>query len=82
MYEIKEVLYGKYGVRCEVCGEYFDRRELTGHHIKMKKYSGKITEDNILIACKRCHFERINHIKYDTPQYWELMTKSLRHRYA
>lgn len=49
-------------------------------HLFMKCRGGKITEDNILIACYDCHFGRINHIKYDSEEYWELMNKSLEHR--
>lgn len=80
MRNIKERLYQKYGIYCEVCGKKFKKTELTGHHIIMKCKGGKITEDNILIACWHCHFDVINHIKYDSEEYWELMRKSLRHR--
>ena len=80
MRNIKERLYQKYGTYCEVCGKKFEKTELTGHHIIMKCKGGKITEDNILIACWHCHFDVINHIKYDSEEYWELMCKSLRHR--
>ena len=77
---VKERLFAKHGMRCEVCGRILKRRELTGHHIIMKCRGGKITEDNILIACYDCHFGWINHIKYDSEEYWELMNKSLEHR--
>lgn len=80
MHEVKERLYSKYGVRCEVCGKEFTKSELTGHHIIMKCKGGKITEDNILIACCNCHFGQINHIKYNSEEYWDLMKKSLSHR--
>ena len=80
MRAMKEYLYSKYGQRCEVCGKKFKKADLTGHHIIMKCKGGKITEDNILIACYNCHFGKINHIKYDSKEYWELMKKSLAHR--
>lgn len=77
---VKERLYEKYGLRCEVCGKEFKRSELTGHHIIMKSRGGKATEDNILIACYHCHFGIINHIKYGSDEYWQLMNASLEHR--
>lgn len=80
MQEVKESLYQKYGTRCEVCGEKFPRRKLTGHHIIPKRFKGEITEENILIACYNCHFGKINHIEYDSEEYWSLMEKSLEHR--
>lgn len=80
MKAMKNYLFDKYGLRCEVCGKEFSTAELTAHHIIMKCKGGKITEDNILIACCNCHFGRINHIEYDSDEYWELMNKSLEHR--
>jgi 5-methylcytosine-specific restriction endonuclease McrA len=80
MKAMKNYLFDKYGLRCEVCGKEFSTAELTAHHIIMKCKGGKITEDNILIACYNCHFGRINHIEYDSDEYWELMKKSLEHR--
>lgn len=80
MRAVKDYLIVEYGCRCEVCGREFERRELTGHHIIMKSKGGPITVDNILLACCNCHFGRINHMKYDSKEYWELMDKSLEHR--
>ena len=80
MKAVKEYLYSKYGQRCEVCGKEFRKSELTGHHIIMRSKGGEISEDNILIACHKCHFGVINHIEYDSEEYWELMNKSLAHR--
>ena len=77
---MKEYLYSKYGQRCEVCGKEFEKDKLTAHHIIMKSRGGEVTEDNILIACCNCHFGTINHIEYDSDEYWELMRKSLAHR--
>lgn len=77
---VKELLFDKYGCRCEVCGRKFNKDKLTGHHIIMRCKGGKVTEDNILIACYNCHFGIINHIEYDSNEYWELMNKSLEHR--
>ena len=77
---MKEYLYSKYGCRCEVCGKEFAKDELTGHHIVMRSKGGEVTEDNILIACYNCHFGKINHIKYDSKEYWDLMRKCLAHR--
>lgn len=78
---VKERLFAKYGLKCEVCGKELKRKELTGHHIVMRCRGGKVTEENILIACYNCHFGRINHIEYDTEEYWNLMMKSLEHRH-
>ena len=75
--------YSKY---CRKCGtklpynKEFEKDKLTAHHIIMKSRGGEVTEDNILIACCNCHFGTINHIKYDSDEYWELMRKSLAHR--
>lgn len=80
MKTVKNALFLKYGCICEVCGEKFDKNELTGHHIIMRCKGGKITEQNILITCHHCHFDVINHMKYDSKEYWELMQKSLAHR--
>ena len=80
MTAVKEYLYSKYGQRCEVCGKEFRKSELTGHHIIMRCKGGKITVDNILIACHNCHFGKINHMTYDSEEYWELMERCLRHR--
>ena len=80
MKAVKEYLYSKYGTRCEICGKEFSRAELTGHHIIMRSKGGKITENNILIACCNCHFGKINHIPYDSEEYWALMHKALQHR--
>lgn len=80
MREVKDCLFGKYGMRCEVCGKEFQRNKLTGHHIIEKSHGGDVSEDNILIACKNCHFEIINNIEYDSKEYWELMDKCLEHR--
>ena len=80
MQSVKESLYRKYGLRCEVCGRELKRKELTGHHIVPKRIGGEISEKNILIACYECHFGRINYIEYNSEEYWELMEKSLRHR--
>ena len=80
MKAVKEYLYSKYGQCCEVCGKEFRKSELTGHHIIMRSKGGEISEDNILIACYNCHFGVINHIEYDSEEYWELMRKSLAHR--
>ena len=80
MREMKEYLYSLYGMRCEVCGKEFPRDQLTGHHIIEKSHGGEISEDNILTACCNCHFGVINHIKYDSDEYWELMNKCLEHR--
>jgi 5-methylcytosine-specific restriction endonuclease McrA len=80
MRNVKERLYQKYGTYCEVCGKKFKKTELTGHHIVMRCKGGKITEGNILIACWHCHFDVINHLKYDSKEYWDLMRKSLEHR--
>jgi len=77
---MKERLYSKYGLRCEVCGEKLKRKELTGHHVVMRSKGGKVTEDNILIACYHCHFVVINNLEYDSEEYWALMEKSLKHR--
>lgn len=77
---MKNYLFDKYGLRCEVCGKEFSRAELTAHHIIMKSKGGGVTEGNILIACYNCHFGRINHMEYDSDEYWELMNKSLEHR--
>ena len=77
---IKDKLYRKYGKRCEICDNTFKKEQLTGHHIIMRCKGGKITEDNILIACYNCHFGTINHIQYDSKEYWELMNKALEHR--
>lgn len=80
MHNVKERLYAKYGTFCEVCGKKFNKSKLTGHHIVMKCKGGEITEENILITCEHCHFDVINHIKYDSEEYWALMCRSLRHR--
>ena len=80
MRAMKEYLFDKYGTKCEVCGKEFSKAELTGHHIIMRSKGGKITEDNILIACYNCHFGRINHMKYNSKEYLELMQQSLAHR--
>jgi 5-methylcytosine-specific restriction endonuclease McrA len=80
MYEMKEQLYAKYGQRCEVCNRYFKKSELTGHHIVERSKGGKISETNILIACKKCHFQRINKMQYNSPEYLELMAHALSHR--
>ena len=77
---VKQSLFSKYGLRCEVCGKEFSKAELTAHHIIMKSKGGKATEDNILIACCNCHFGKINHMRYNSKEYWELMKKSLAHR--
>lgn len=80
MRNVKARLYIKYGTKCEVCGKEFRESELTGHHIIMRSKGGSITEDNILIACYNCHFGRINHMMYDSEEYWKLMKQSLEHR--
>lgn len=80
MHIMKEYLFSKYGMRCEVCGKEFPRNQLTGHHVIERSHGGPITEDNILIACCNCHFGIINHIKYDSDEYGELMRKCLEHR--
>lgn len=77
---VKDKLYQKYGKVCEVCGKKFKKEQLTGHHIIMRCVGGKITEDNILIACYGCHFGVINTIEYDSDEYWALMNASLAHR--
>lgn len=80
MKAMKEYLFFKYGCRCEVCGKEFKKNELTGHHIIMRCKGGKVTEDNILIACCHCHFGVINNVEYNSKEYWALMEKSLEHR--
>lgn len=80
MSRTKEKLFNKYGCRCEVCGKEFKKNRLTGHHIIMRCKGGRISEENILIVCYNCHFGIINHIEYDSTEYWELMNKSLEHR--
>lgn len=80
MRNVKKYLSNKYEPRCEVCGRAFKLSELTGHHIVMKCKGGRINKKNILLACYHCHFDVINHIKYDTSEYWQLMWKSLEHR--
>lgn len=77
---IKDKLYRKYGKRCEICGNTFKKEYLTGHHIIMKCKGGTIDEDNILIVCYNCHFGCINHIEYDSEEYWNLINKALEHR--
>lgn len=81
MKAIKNKLFAKYGKRCEVCGEKFKREGLTGHHIIPKSRGGKLSEENILIACYQCHFAIIHNIEYDSEEYWNLMQKSLEHRH-
>ena len=80
MRAVKERLYSKHGCRCEVCKKEFKKDELTGHHIIMRCKGGKITEGNILIACKNCHFKVINKLEYDSEEYWDLMNDCLEHR--
>ena len=80
MVVVKRLLFRKYGCKCEVCGRDFNASELTGHHIIMRCKGGEISEENILIACRNCHFNIINHINYDSEEYWALMNKSLEHR--
>lgn len=80
MHNVKKYLYQKYGGRCEVCGKKFEFQRLTGHHIIMKCKGGRITRKNILLACYYCHFDVINHIKYNSIEYWSLMWQSLEHR--
>ena len=77
---VKERLYLKYGQKCEVCGKEFGKAELTGHHIIEKCRGGKISEDNILIACYHCHFVVINNMVWGSKEYWDLMYRSLVHR--
>lgn len=77
---VKDYLFGKYGLRCEVCGQEFGRAELTAHHIIMVCKGGEASVENILIACKDCHFKKINKMEYDSKEYWLLMKKSLAHR--
>lgn len=80
MKRMKDKLYQKYGKYCEICGKKFKKEQLTGHHIIMRSKGGKVTEDNILITCYNCHFGTINHIPYDSKEYWDLMNKALEHR--
>ena len=80
MRNVKLELCRMYGCRCEVCKREFKFKNLTGHHIIEKSKGGKITLDNIMLACYDCHFKRINHIKYNSKEYHELMTESLAHR--
>lgn len=80
MKAVKETLFSKYGCKCEVCGKKFNKDKLTGHHIIMRCKGGEISEENILITCYNCHFGVINHMEYDSKEYWELMRKSLEHR--
>lgn len=77
---IKERLYSKYGLYCEVCKKKFKKSELTGHHIIERHIGGKTTEENILIACYHCHFGIINNMKWGSKEYWDLINKSLEHR--
>ena len=78
--KIKERLYRKYGCKCEVCKKKFNKNKLTAHHIIMRSKGGEDTEENLLIRCYNCHFGVINHMEYDSDEYWELMNKSLAHR--
>lgn len=80
MHNVKTYLYNKYGGRCEVCGQPFALRELTGHHVIMKCRGGKITIKNILLACYYCHFVTVNDMPYNTAEYWEAMNNFMRHR--
>ena len=80
MRNVKEYLFNKYGLYCEVCGKRFDKNGLTGHHIVMKCKGGKISKKNILLACYHCHFGVINNMEYNTEEYWTLMLQSLKHR--
>lgn len=80
MRNVKDYLCDKYGNRCEVCGKKFERCKLTGHHIVMRCKGGKITHKNILLACYFCHFDVINHIPYNSKEYWLLMFQSIEHR--
>ena len=77
---VKDSLFAKYGLRCEVCKKEFSEEELTGHHIIMQCRGGPTTEKNVLLACVKCHFEVINKIEYGTEEYWELMNECLKHR--
>ncbi len=80
MWAMKQYLFQEYGQRCEVCRKEFDKDKLTGHHIIMKSKGGEISEDNILIVCYNCHFGRINHMQYNSNEYWKLMNECLRQR--
>lgn len=80
MWAMKQYLFQQYGQRCEVCGKEFEQNQLTGHHIIMRSKGGEISEDNILIVCCNCHFNKINRMDYNSKEYWKLMNECIRHR--
>ena len=72
---IKQYFFKRYGQRCWLCGQYFDKPDLTLHHVIPVSISHKTIAEESSIVCTHCHFDIINKISYNTREYWQLMDK-------
>ena len=67
---------------CQYCGEKFDEYDLTQDHVVPKKFGGKTTWENIVLACGPCNWNRGHDIKIQPikrpykPSVYELDSKA------
>lgn len=50
------------GNRCEYCGRWVRKGELTLDHIIPKSKGGTNADDNLLLACRTCNEGKADHI--------------------
>jgi hypothetical protein len=79
MKETKRLLIERNGTVCMLCGKDVGRR-ITWHHIKPRCVGGDNSYQNGSLLCERCHFQRVNKLKYGTREYRELMEEIKRNK--
>ena len=72
---IKQYFFKKYGQRCWLCGQYFNKSNLTLHHVIPVSISHRTIVEESSILCTHCHFDIVNEVQYNTREYWQLMDK-------
>lgn len=67
---VKNELLKRYGKRCCLCGEKYNVKKLTLHHIIKWVDCHKTDVDNCVILCEKCH-ELLHYYEMKKPELYE-----------